>query len=623
MCGIAGIAGRANPELVREMTRRLAHRGPDDEGFHSEDGATLGHRRLSIIDLSTGKQPISNEDGTVWITFNGEIYNFKTLRADLEAKGHRFATNTDTEAIVHAYEEYGEDCVSRLYGMFAFGIWDSRNKTLFLARDHAGVKPLYYAETNGQLVFASEIKAVLAHEGVSKQIDYQAFDDYFTYLYTAPPRTIYQDVRQLPPAHSLTWRDGKTVIRKYWHLDMTPDQHSEAEWSERIRACLEEVIQSNMIADVPLGAFLSGGLDSGTIVAMMARASGDPVRTFTIGFGKEGNLYDETAQAKEVAEFFNTEHHLLEARPDVVSLLPTVVSHFDEPFGNPTAFLVYILSKLIREHVTVALAGDGGDESFGGYARYAGAQLAGKYRNIPKPLRRYLINPLVHLLPESTRGNHTLRRIREFSEGSLLEPADMYASWVTYFTPGDRQRLYTQETQRAIGSYDSLDYVRGLFNECRDADFVSQTMYVDLKSFMPHNVLQYSDRMSMAHALEIRVPYTDPRIMELMARVPSNLKVKGMETKYAMRKAMAGLLPDSVVARKKLGFNPPMGVWLTSTLEDTVEDCLSETTLRKRGYFNPAYVRGLIDAHRASKRDYTWHIWSLIFFEQWHRMYLD
>ena len=623
MCGIAGIAGQANPELVREMTRRLAHRGPDDEGFHSEDGATLGHRRLSIIDLSMGKQPISNEDGTVWITFNGEIYNFKGLRADLEAKGHRFATNTDTEAIVHAYEEYGEDCVSRLYGMFAFGIWDSRNKTLFLARDHAGVKPLYYAEVNGHLLFASEIKAILAHDGISKRIDYQAFDDYFTYLYTVPPRTIYQDIRQLPPAHSLTWRDGKTRIRKYWHLDMTPEHHTEAEWNERIRDCLEEVIQSNMIADVPLGAFLSGGLDSGTIVAMMARASTDPVRTFTIGFGKEGNLYDETAQAKEVAEYFNTEHHLLEAHPDVVSLLPTVVSHFDEPFGNPTAFLVYILSKLIREHVTVALAGDGGDESFGGYARYAGAQLAGKYRRLPGPLRRYLINPLVHLLPESTRGNHTLRRIREFSEGSLLEPADMYASWVTYFTAQDRQRLYTESTQREVGAYDSLDYLRGLFEESRDADFVSQTMYVDLKSFMPNNVLHYSDRMSMAHALEIRVPYTDPRIMELMARVPSALKVKGMETKCSMRKAMTGLLPESVVARKKLGFNPPMGVWLTSTLEETVEDCLSETTIRKRGYFNPTYVRGLIDAHRASRRDYTWHIWSLIFFEQWHRMYLD
>ncbi|MBX7259309.1 MAG: asparagine synthase (glutamine-hydrolyzing), partial [Candidatus Hydrogenedentes bacterium] len=622
MCGIAGQAGAGDIRVVQAMCNRLAHRGPDDEGFYQSEGVCLGHRRLSIIDLSGGHQPIANEDETVWIVFNGEIYNFQELRADLEAHGHVFRTNSDTEAIIHAYEEYGEQCPARLFGMFAFAIWDSNQQKLFAARDHAGVKPLYYAEHEGSLLFASEIKALLA-AGVSRQIDYCSLDDYLTYLYTVPPRTLFRDVKQLPPAHSLTWQDNRLTVRRYWKLEHHIEERSEDGWVEEIRSCLQSVIEGNMIADVPLGSFLSGGLDSSTIVAMMSRVRQDPVRTFTIGFGGDGNLYDEVEEARAIARHFHTDHQELQAQSGIVELLPTVIRHFDEPFGNPTALLAYILSGEIRKHVTVALAGDGGDELFGGYARYVGAAWAERYRLVPDPIRRWVINPLVQMLPESTRGRHALRRLREFSSGALLSPEAMYTSWVTYFGEEEREALYTGDFRAKVKDHDSLAYIRRLFGECTATDIVSRAMYVDANSFMPNNVLQYSDRMSMAHALEIRVPFTDPRLMELMARVPSSLKIRGGETKYLMRRVMRPDLPSEVLSRKKIGFNPPMGVWLKTSLTAQIEDLLSKQAIEARGYFRPESIQAMLSAHRNSQRDFTWHIWSLLFLELWHRMYID
>jgi asparagine synthase (glutamine-hydrolysing) len=622
MCGIAGQAGKSDIALVRTMCNAIAHRGPDDEGFYQNDGVCLGHRRLSIIDLAGGHQPLSNEDETVWIIFNGEIYNYQELRADLEKKGHRFRTNSDTETIVHLYEEYGEDCPRLLYGMFTFAIWDTKTQKLFAARDQAGVKPLYYSEFGGCLYFGSEIKAILA-AGVPRNVDYRSLDDYLCYLYTVPPNTIFRDIKQLPHGHSLTWQAGKLKVRRYWKLEHRFENRSEDDWAEEVRSCLKSVIEGNMIAEVPLGSFLSGGMDSSTIVAMMGRVRKDPVRTFTIGFGADGNLYDEVGQAEAIAKYFKTDHRVLRAESDIVEILPTVVRHFDEPFGNPTALLVYILSRLIRQHVTVALAGDGGDELFGGYARYVGASWAQQYRHVPDPIRRWLVNPLVQMLPESTRGRHALRRLREFSAGSLLDPEAMYASWVTYFSPEERQALYTDDLRREVGDHNALGFIRGLFDECTASDTVSKAMYVDTNSFMPCNVLQYSDRMSMAHALEIRVPFTDPRLMTLMARVPASLKVHGRETKYLMRRAMRDMLPPDVVARKKIGFNPPMGVWLTKGLACQVSTLLSKETIESRGYFRPEAVHAMLAAHRNNQRDFTWHIWALMFFELWHQAYID
>ncbi len=623
MCGIAGIAGRRNQALVKRMTDAVAHRGPDDEGFYVSDAVTLGHRRLSIIDLAGGHQPMSDESETLWVVFNGEIYNFRELRRILEAKGYRFRTNGDTEVILHAYAEYGEDCVAQFRGMFAFALWDAREHSLFLARDPIGVKPLYYALRGHTLYFASEIKALLACPEIPRDMDYESLDDFLAYLYTVPPRTMFRAIRQLPPAHVATWKSGHWTERRYWRLEFAEEKRSEGEWTEAVNACLAETIDQHMIADVPLGAFLSGGLDSATIVYNMAQAATQPVNTFTVGFGSEGGLYDETAYARAIAGTFRTRHHELTAKADVLTLLPTMVRHFDEPFGNPSALLFYILSKVIREHVTVVLSGDGGDESFGGYPRHAGARLSQRYRRLPLSLRKYLINPLVQRLPESTRGFHALRRLREFSAGSMLEPIEMYAAWISYFSPVERRNLYAPEVRRHLYERDALDYVRSLFRECQGIDLVSQTLYVDLMSFLPHNLLQCSDRMSMAHALEARVPFADQRLIELVAKIPSHLKVRGLETKYLLRRCMRDRLPKNTVRRKKLGFNPPLGVWMNTRLKPLLEDFLSEGQIKDRGYFDPRPIQAMIRDHRASRRDYTWHLWALLLFEQWHRIYLD
>jgi asparagine synthase (glutamine-hydrolysing) len=622
MCGIAGIAGHHDENLVQTMIDTLVHRGPDDEGIYGARGVTLGHRRLSVIDLDTGQQPMSYGDGAFWIVFNGEIYNFRALRMALEAKGHTFCTHSDTEVILAAYAEYGVDCVTHLQGMFAFALWDKGERRLLLARDPMGVKPLYYAERAGMLYFASEMKALLTCPEIHREIDLESLDDYLTYLYTVPPRTIFKEIHQLPPAHSATWHDGEWSLRRYWQLRFEEKERSDAAWVEAIDGALRETVDQQMVADVPLGAFLSGGLDSSTIVHHMAQLDTTP-QTFTVGFGEEGRLYDESEEARALAAHFGADHHALEVKADVAELLPAIVSHFDEPFGNPTALLTYSLCRSVRDYVKVVLSGDGGDESFGGYPRYAGVALSEQYRKIPASLRRGLINPLVQMLPESTRGFHGLRRLRQFSSGTLLDPVDMYASWQSYFTPEQKQEVYGGDLRRLLAGRDALDHIRQLARESETDDPVSRAMYIDLHSFLPNNVLHYGDRMSMAHGLETRVPLADHKLVELLADAPSALKIRQGESKILLRRCMRGKLPEADVRRKKQGFNPPMGVWLNTALREITEEYLSESTLRQRGYFEVAPVRAMLQEHRAGRRDYTWHLWSLVLFEQWHRMYLD
>lgn len=623
MCGIAGIAGRRDEETVRRMTDALAHRGPDDAGFYADDGVTLGHRRLSIIDLAGGHQPMAGMNGALQLVYNGEIYNFRELRTELEGKGFAFVTNCDTEVILRAYEAYGESCVERFRGMFAFALWDARDRKLFVARDAIGVKPVYYAEWDGCLYFASEIKGLLACPGMPRELDPEGLDDFFTYLYTVPPRTMFRGLRQLPPAHVGVWRNGVWNTRRYWQLRFVPEERPESEWIEAINACLEDTVEKHLISDVPLGAFLSGGLDSSTIVHYMSRVAAGPVNTFTIGFGREGALYDESAEARGLARHYGTQHRELTAEADVLQVLSAMVRHFDEPFGNPSAVLFYVLCRLIREHVTVVLSGDGGDESFAGYPRHAGAGLSEWYRLLPDTLRRHIINPLVQLLPESTRGFHALRRLREFSAGSLLNPVEMYAAWITYFSPAERAQLYTPELRRDVEGRDALDYVRGLFRECEGIDLVSQALYVDIVSFLPHNLLQCTDRMSMAHGLESRVPFADQRLIELLARIPGRLKVRGTQTKRLLRRSMDGRLPEDTLCRKKRGFNPPLGIWLKDRLRPLADEYLSADSLRQGGYFQPELVATLRREHASGRRDCTWHLWALLLFEEWRRQYLD
>ena len=604
------------------MTEALAHRGPDDAGLYADESVTLGHRRLSIIDLAGGHQPMAYADGALQIVYNGEVYNFLELRAELEARGHEFRTHCDTEVILAAYAEYGETCVERLRGMFAFALWDARARTLFAARDPVGVKPFYYAQVGDALYFASEIKGLLTQPEIPRDLDLESVDDFFAYLYTVPPRTLFAAVRQLPPAHVGVWRDGRWTTRRYWRPEFAPETRPEGEWVEALDARLRETIEKHLIADVSLGAFLSGGLDSATIVHYMSRVVDAPVNTFTIGFGSEGVRYDETAHARAISHEFGTRHRELTAEADIVDLLPRMVRCFDEPFGNPSAILFYVLCKLIREHVTVVLSGDGGDECFGGYPRHIGARLALHYRRLPAWLRRGVIDPVARILPENTRGFHAPRRIREFSAGSLLDPVDMYASWIGYYSADERARLFTQDIAAPLAGRDAFDYLRGLFRECEGLDFVSRVLYVDLLSFLPHNLLQCTDRMSMAHGLESRVPLADQELIALLGRVPSTLKTRGLTTKYLLRRCMRGRLPADTVRRGKRGFNPPLGVWLNTALRPMIEEYLSESALRAGGFIEPGFVAEMLREHRAGRRDHTWRLWALLLFEHWRREYL-
>ncbi len=623
MCGIAGIAGHPDPALTKTMTRTLAHRGPDDEGFYNDARVSLGHRRLSIIDHSTGHQPMSNAAGDVWIVFNGEIYNFRELRRELEGLGAVFRTKSDTEVILAAYEKYGEACVERLQGMFAFALWDARSHTLLLARDPVGVKPLYYARLGEALYFGSEIKAVLPAPGISRTLDFEALDEYLAFLYTAPPRTIFKQVRQLPPGTLAVWRDGAWAERRYWRVRFHEETASVQDWIGEVLACLDDVIEKYMIADVPLGAFLSGGLDSATIVQHMLRHTHAGVNTFTVGFGPEGRLYDETNEARELAQRLGTTHRELTVEADAAQLLPVIVRHFDEPFGNPTALLAYLICEMVRRHVTVVLSGDGGDENFGGYPRYAGAAMAEWYRRIPAFMRRWAIDPMIQFLPESTRGFHALRRLREFSAGTLLDPVDMYAAWISYYSREQRRQIYTPETRHAVGEYDPLALIHRLAREAETDNPVARAMYIDLHSFLPNNVLQYGDRMSMAHALETRVPLADVRLINLLARIPSDHKIGVLHSKKLLRRAMAGRLPDNVLRRRKRGFNPPMGLWLNTHLRPIIDAYLSPEQVRKSGFFRPEPIQEMILEHRAGRRDFTWHLWAILVFEEWRRQYLE
>ena len=621
MCGIAGVAGFSNPDLVREMTARLRHRGPDAEGFHFDEEASLGHRRLSIIDLTGGTQPMANRDGTVVVSFNGQIYNYRQIKEDLSSE-YEFQTNSDTEVLPVLYMKYGPAMVHHLRGMFAFAIWDSRTKELFLARDRVGVKPLYYAEMGGRILFASEPKSLLACPEVSKEIDPAALDTFLSLLYIPPPLSIYRGIRQLPPGHTLTWKDRKVEISQYWDAPPQPDpSRTEADWAEEIGLLLEESIRMRTMSDVPLGAFLSGGIDSSTIVAVLAEHSSHPVETFCIGFGKEGKAYEERPIAREISEFFGTNHHEMEIDLDLVNSLEPMVGGFDEPFGNPTAMLTYELSRFTRQFVTVSLAGDGGDEVFGGYPRYRGQIFADRLSTIP----RFIRSPLVWAAQgkESSTARNWRRWARQLFEGADLPPHQRYENWVCYATPGEIDGLLSPEIQSRVAESDRLSPVAEYFQKPVNGDSVQRSVYADLHGFLPENVLRYSDRMSMAHSLEIRVPFTDHRLIETIVKVPSMYNVGWASSKRILSRIMKDRLPEKVLKRKKLGFNPPMGIWLQKNDNALIVEWLHPDLIRKRGLFREVEVRRLIEEHQSQKRDHGLRLWSLIVFEAWQRMYLD
>jgi asparagine synthase (glutamine-hydrolysing) len=591
---------------------------------------SLQHRRLSIIDLSSaGHQPMCNEDESVWITFNGEIYNFQELRAELVAAGHQFRSNTDTEVIVHGYEQWGNDVVRRLRGMFSFALWDQRLRKMLMATDHLGKKPLFYSLASRRLVFASEIKAILK-AGIPAELDPVALHDYLTYLYFPYPSTAYKHVRKMAPGSAMEIQVGadgelRQFVWKYWDAAQaagSPLQLSERDTIERARELMEEAVKLRLISDVPLGLFLSGGLDSSAITAFAAKHSPERVKTFTIGFANS-KFYDELPMANLVAQKFKTDHHVLQADEACADYMTTVVRHFDEPFGNPTAILEYIITKLMRKHVTVAISGDGGDELFGGYVRYSGAALARQYRRLPQFVTKGLVSRLSGFMNDATDGRHGFRRMREFAQSAWQAEEDMYIDWVGYFSEAEKRELYAPEFAASVQGRDSGDFLRQFFRRGAQLDPISRLGYVDSASFLCCNCLEYADRMSMANSLEVRAPFTDYRLLEFAMQVPGHMKVRRTTTKWITRQALRDILPREVLDKKKMGFNPPLPQWINGELQPVIREFLSPAAIERRGLFRPDAVQKLLREHAENRRDNALKIWALLMIEVWQRMYFD
>jgi asparagine synthase (glutamine-hydrolysing) len=627
MCGIAGFADSrgADPSaaarndadfaLVHRMCEVIRHRGPDDEGIHVERGVGLGMRRLSIIDLSTGNQPIHNEDRSVWLVFNGEIYNYRELRSELEAAGHAFYTASDTETIVHAYEQWGEGAFGRLRGMFGIALWDRRRQALLLARDRAGIKPLHYVERGGRLYFGSEIKSLLAAGAVDREIDLEALDHYLSFLYTPRDRSLFKGVRKLPPGHVLRWQEGRSALSKYWEISAAePFKGTADDASRSLRAVLADAVKSHMVSDVPLGAFLSGGVDSSIVVGLMAEASARPVQTFSIGFDEP--QFDELEHARTVAQHFGTEHHEFVVRPDGLSILDRIVEHFDEPFADSSAIPTWYVSEMARRHVTVVLSGDGGDELFGGYDRYVPHPRVAQFDRLPLPGARTLAGALWPLLPHGVRGKNFLRHVARDDNGRYLDS-------IAFFQPDEKAALYAPDVRRALGHTSAEAALGAQFGRFAHLPSHSRMMRFDFETYLPEDVLTKVDRMSMAHSIESRVPLLDNGVIDFAATLPSHFKIANWRRKHILKEAVRTLLPPGIIDRKKQGFGVPLGVWFRGGLTDIFSDVLQSPTARQRGYFEPAFVERLLREHLAGMRDHTLRLWQLMVFELWHRRYLD
>jgi asparagine synthase (glutamine-hydrolysing) len=632
MCGICGVVGRADEQLIKNMLGRIAHRGPDDEGVYLAETSAgqrvgLGHRRLSIIDLSpAGHEPMPDATGRIWLTYNGEIYNFKTLRRELELLGHSFKSNTDAEVIIYAYLEWGRECVEKFNGMFAFAIWDSRDESLFIARDRVGIKPIYYADTPAGFAFASEIKALFAIPGMQRAVDLAALDQFMTFLWTPGPNTAFSGVFKLPPGHYLVYRDGAIEITEYWDLKFEEDDSlSESEWIERVREQVSRSVSSQLLADVPLGAFLSGGIDSSSIVALMSSLSDLKPTTYTFGFRNEDLRYDiledDVKYARMAGELFDTDYHEALLEPQVMELLPKLVYHMDEPVADPAILTSYLICRSARERLTVLLSGMGGDEVFAGYPRHSAVRIAEAYNMIPQ----FLSRPVVDALPGARPGRLTalFRNTKKLARSAALPERERYLGFGTYFTEAEKNDLYTGELGRAAVEFDAYAEHQRYFDRVADEDFVNQMLYVDMKTFLPCLNLNYTDKTSMATSMEVRVPLLDHELIELAARVPAALKLKGLTGKYVLKRAAEAWLPREIIRRKKAGFSAPVRAWLVRDLRDMVEDVLSESNIRSRGYFEYAFVRKLIDDNLSGREDNSLKVFQLLTLELWHRAFID
>lgn len=636
MCGICGSAWLdADPGLpegsLTRMTERLRHRGPDDSGAYRDRNAALGFRRLSILDLPGGHQPLANEDGTIWTVFNGEIYNFPQLRRRLEARGHTLRTDGDTEVLVHLYEDEGPGLFEHLRGMFALAIWDAPRRRLVIGRDRLGQKPLLYRldPASGRITFASELKALLTLPAadVPRDVNVAAIDEYMTFGYVPYPSTILGGVRKLPPAHCAVWEGGRLALHRYWHPAFNAEApRPAAEAAEELRSTLNAAVREQMAADVPLGAFLSGGVDSSIVVALMQRASDRPVRTFAIGFGDPA--FDETGYAELVARHLGTEHQTFRVEPDAWGTLPALAEQFDEPFADSSSLPTWFVARETRRHVTVALTGDAGDELFGGYDRYRAVALAARLDRLPPRLRGWMGGPLARAVPASSRAKTRLRSVRRFLEQVSLPADRRYLGWVTMFDEAARADLYSADFLDRLARADGGDPAAILLEAFAAADRrdpATRATVADLLTYLPGDLLAKVDQATMAHSLEARSPFLDHRVVELALALPveHKLRLRGGRSKVVLKAACADLIPREILTRPKMGFGVPLDRWFRGPLRDPLAEVLLDPRALARGLFRPEAVRALIDDHHAGRRDHAYRLWALLMLELWFRHHLD
>jgi len=625
MCGIYGIihidGEPVAPELIDAMGAITRHRGPDDEGRYHDGPCVLGMRRLSIIDLAGGHQPLTNTDRTLWVVCNGEIYNFRELRQALEVKGHRFLTASDSECVIHAYAEWGDEFVRKLSGMFGFALWDVKRRRLIIGRDRMGIKPIYYYNDGRQMVFATEAKAILTLPHFPVRVDPIALESYLQLGYVAAPRSIFEGIRKLPPATLMIVENGRVAQRTYWAIPESIDHsRDEDQWAEQVREHMERAVAAQMVSDVPIGAFLSGGIDSSAVVGLMAKHSSQPIRTYSIGFGGSSadDFYNELPYAKRVAELFATQHHEIVVRPDVASLLPKLLWHMDEPIADTAFLTTYLVSQFARQEVKVILSGVGGDELFGGYRRYLGSHYLARFDRLPRWVRRSALRAS-ELLPSDRHSGvlNVMRLAKGFLASADLSFEERYRAYVQVFRAEQAARLMRVAPSRRV------DPIGEAFSKARGDDQLNRMFAVDGATQLPDDLLMLTDKMSMAVSLECRVPLLDHELVELAAGMPESIKIRGGELKYAMKKSLEGLLPLDILHRKKRGFGTPMGAWLKGGLAPLLDQVLSEHSVAERGLFNHAAIRELISAHRQNREDNTDQLLTLMNFEIWARMYLD
>ncbi len=625
MCGICGILYRDGirvPEesILKEMCNTLIHRGPDDEGRVILNHVGLGMRRLSIIDLKGGHQPLSNEDKSIWIVFNGEIYNYRELRTELEKSGHMFRTQSDTESILHGYERWGIRVCEKLNGMFGFGLWDHHQKRLILARDRLGIKPLYYYQDEEKFVFGSEIKAILQAPNIHRDIDLMALNNYLTFEYIPSPRSIFKHVRKLPPGHWLSWHEGKIQIQPYWRLSPQVNPWNEHEARLRLFELLEDSVRLRLVSDVPLGAFLSGGIDSSIIVSLMAGLVKEPVKTFSIGF-KESS-YNELNYARAVARKYNTDHHEFTIEAKALDLTEKLIKQFDEPFGDFSIFPTYLVSKIARDFVTVVLSGDGGDELFAGYDTYRAHRFDRRfYHWLPKIVKSGCFEPLAKWLPPTEKKKGMINSFKRFIQGTQLPKSLYHARWMVFLHEYERQHLFTDPVLETIGETDPYDFIFQYSSMVDGQDDITRTGYMDVNTYLVDDILVKVDRMSMATSLEARVPYLDHRVAEFTFTLPPDLKMNGRDSKILLKKTFWDHLPGEVQNRDKQGFSIPIKNWIRKDLKPMMLDLLSPNRIEQQGFFNSDYVSRLVDEHLKGKENHSHQLWALIVFEQWYDLY--